>query len=541
MSADRNKRTNIFKDGEVTGYNPDNSGDSVLVTDDQKDYNHMSSKIAQAIKALTSDPTLDCRIIYGGEVTDSGSGQVDISKGLAVGLDTDGNVRLVTIPALTNIAMPTGFDDGRQLWVIGEYVEKLTSSTRNHFNTSESYHPEVEDSYTGETDTDDLFVDADPNATPDTIVCWGSFTMTSTTFAAATGRSDEFSFSYQALPDGLYRNAIINGDMQISQRNTTFDDSASADLYTLDRWEYHRSGSMRNTITQDSTVPASEVFKNSLKVTNTQLDGAIAVGDFNSLRQNILGYNFAPFVGKTATFSFNARSSKVGIYCVYFRNSVGDRSYVSEYEIYKADTWEKKIITLDFDYSGGTWDFEDGIGLAVGWSLTTGTDFHTTADTWQTGLYSSTVNQVNWNDTVGATFYLTGVQLNLGSTALDFNHKTFENNLRECQAYFEKSYDYDVIPGATTDIGMKGYVTSVNTANHLGLITPFKVRKINTPTIAWYSGLAGGAINKIEGLGTGFSVTSTSYESEFNTGYPVTAAMFDQAPLRAHFTADAEL
>ena len=257
MSADRNKRTNIFKNGEVTGYNPDNSGDSVLVTDDQKDYNHMLSKIAQALKALTSDPTLDCRIIYGGEVSDSGSGQVDISKGLAVGLDASGNVRLVTIPALTNIAMPTGFDDGRQLWVIGEYVEKLTSSTRNHFNTSESYHPEVEDSYTGETDTDDLFVDADPNATPDTIVCWGSFTMTSTTFAAATGRSDEFSFSYQALPDGLYRNAIINGDMQISQRNTTFDDSASADLYTLDRWEYHRSGSMRNDIDQDSTVPAS--------------------------------------------------------------------------------------------------------------------------------------------------------------------------------------------------------------------------------------------------------------------------------------------
>jgi hypothetical protein len=173
------KYTNTFANGEVTGYNPDAVADYYEVTDHNRDSNYWHDRISDALKAMSNNPTKDFHIIYGGVVTDSGSGQVDISAGVAVGKDASGNVRMVTIPALTNISLPTGWDNNRQIWVVGKYDYTLDTPTRQHAETQESYRYILEDSYVGNSDSDNLFVDSDPG---DTAVIWGSFKMNVTTF-----------------------------------------------------------------------------------------------------------------------------------------------------------------------------------------------------------------------------------------------------------------------------------------------------------------------------------------------------------------------
>jgi len=191
------KYTNIFGDTEVSGYSPDGLGDYYKITDAQNDHNYWQEKIVSALQGLSLAHTTDCQIIYGGAVTDGGSGTIDISAGLAMGKDASGNIRLVTIPALSSVALPSGWNDDRQIWVVGTYEDSLESSTRNHKLATTSYHYILEDNYLGNADNDDLFVDSDPNSVADTVVCWGSFKMNGTTFTADTGRSDSMGLSLQ--------------------------------------------------------------------------------------------------------------------------------------------------------------------------------------------------------------------------------------------------------------------------------------------------------------------------------------------------------
>ena len=190
--------TNIFNDTEVSGYSPDAHSDFYKVTDKQRDHNYWQGKIVSALQGMSNAHTTDCQIIYGGEVTDGGSGTIDISAGLAMGKDSSGNKRFVAIPALSGVSLPSGWNDDRQIWVIGQYEYSFDTPTRLHkLATTTSYHYILEDNYTGNADSDDLFVDSDPNTVSDTIVCWGSFKMNGTTFSAETGRTDSMGLSLQ--------------------------------------------------------------------------------------------------------------------------------------------------------------------------------------------------------------------------------------------------------------------------------------------------------------------------------------------------------
>jgi len=191
------KELNIFLDGEVTGYNPDMDGDTYEISDAEIQHNYMQEKIAQAIKSLSSTPDEDYIILYGGEITDGGSGTVDISEGMAIGKNSDGDVRIIYQPELTGVSLPSGWNDDRQIWGIGEHTWKTSTDTRNHHVTAESYHYTVEDSYTGESASDDLFVDSDPN-TSEAIVCWGSFQMNGTTFTSLDTGERTRTFTLQA-------------------------------------------------------------------------------------------------------------------------------------------------------------------------------------------------------------------------------------------------------------------------------------------------------------------------------------------------------
>jgi len=183
--------TNLFGDGEVSGSSPDAQGDFYLLTDAQADHNYLQEKIADAISALSTTPTGDFLIIYGGVVSDGGSGTINISECLCKTKDTNGKKRLVYIPALTGIALPSDWNDGRSIWVTARYDFKLGTLTRTH-KLGGSYHYQIADTYMGDsagyisTGPADLFTTSDPVATA-TIL--GKFTMTGTTFADLGVRS----------------------------------------------------------------------------------------------------------------------------------------------------------------------------------------------------------------------------------------------------------------------------------------------------------------------------------------------------------------
>jgi hypothetical protein len=257
------------------------------------------------------------------------------------------------------------------------------------------------------------------------------------------------------------RNKIINGAMEVAQRGTSFTASEPTLPYSL-----------RCTVaTADPTVTASEFF---------------------TLIQKIEGYSARDLIGKTFTLSFWARSTKVGTHCVAFYNNdypSADRYYVAEYNISVADTWEYKEITVIGGLiTAGTWDWTNGSGLTVGWTLYCGATRQGVAGSWQSGWALATSSQVNVLDTIGNIFAITGAQLEVGNTPTPFEHRPFGVELGMCQRYYEKSFPYATAPAqnvgsvlgaayATGQVLNQGFSSHVN----------FAVAKRAAPTITTYA------------------------------------------------------
>ena len=182
-----------------------------------------------------------------------------------------------------------------------------------------------------------------------------------------------------------------------------------------------------HTISQGTDVPTQVESGHqsgfSLKVDCTTAEAAVAADEVVSITHVIEGYNFRPFYNKTATFSFWVKATKTGIYCVHFKSGASDRSYVVEYTINAASTWEKKTITLTFNYTGGTWDYANGAGLLIGWIILCGSDRQGVANTWNSANDMATSNQVNGADNTDNNFWLAQVQFELGSVATDFEYR----------------------------------------------------------------------------------------------------------------------
>ena len=239
------------------------------------------------------------------------------------------------------------------------------------------------------------------------------------------------------------RNIIINGNFNVWQRGTSFAAVANA-TYAPDRFFYEKTGAMVHTITRDADVPtqAQSGLKSlySMKVDCTTVDASIAAGDFCNLVQRIEGYNFSQLEGNTGTISFWVKATKTGTYCVSVISGSSDRSYVSEYTVSVADTWEKKTATIVFNYSGGGWNYGNGIGLQIKWALATGSNYQGVADTWNSAQDTGTSNQVNACDSTSNNFFLSQVQLEVSPTATPFEHKTYGQELQACQRYYQKLY-----------------------------------------------------------------------------------------------------
>jgi hypothetical protein len=242
------------------------------------------------------------------------------------------------------------------------------------------------------------------------------------------------------------KNKIINGDMRVSQRGTSFTIGQTGGGYTLDRYYIecnHDAGNI--TISQAADGPNSN-FRYSFKLTNAAgNDTSIAAGQYIDFQHRLEGYNLVPLLSNKVTLSFWVKSSKTGTYYAGFRNVGVDRSYVGEYIISSANTWEFKTITIDVGaVSGGTWNYINGVGLYITFSLACGSTYQTTAGAWQTGNYFSTSNQTNWLNETNNTFYITGIQLEQGSQATSFEQRSFATEEFLCLRYFEILQGYIV-------------------------------------------------------------------------------------------------
>ena len=240
---------------------------------------------------------------------------------------------------------------------------------------------------------------------------------------------------------GGRKNLIINGGMQVAQR------TASATIATgdgkcvsLDRIVCRTyGGGGRISLAQDSSAPEGHTYSAKVTVTTAQASGTYgyAIGQYVE-GGNLYGIDFGQSTAKSITLSFWVKASITGTYCVSFRNSVGNRSFVIEYAISAANTWERKTITASGD-TAGSWPLNTtSAGLLLEWNIGGQTAKQGTAGTWHGSNKTSTSNQTDIMATSGATFYLTGVQLELGSVATDFEHRSYGEELALCLRYFWK-------------------------------------------------------------------------------------------------------
>ena len=236
-------------------------------------------------------------------------------------------------------------------------------------------------------------------------------------------------------------NRIINGAMTIDQRNAGAAFSVTDGAYCLDRWWGYSSQASKYTVQQNAgSVTPPVGFSNYLGVTVTS-SVTVGGGDYFSQSQKIEAYNIADLNwgtanAKTVTLSFWVYSSLTGTFGGGLRNGNNSYSYPFAYTILSANTWEQKTITVTGPTSG-TWTTTNDTGVGVFFGLGVGSTYTATAGSWQSGNYISATGVVSVVGTSGATFYITGVQLEAGSTASSFAHEDYGTTLQKCQRYYQ--------------------------------------------------------------------------------------------------------
>jgi len=240
----------------------------------------------------------------------------------------------------------------------------------------------------------------------------------------------------------IMRNRIINGNFVLDQRNNGASVSVSGGAYTLDRWVYDPSASLSWFTFQQNgggvTPPAG--FSNYLGITSTGANTPTS-GQFTLVSQYIEGFNTADFGWGTAnastiTLSFWVRSSLTGTFGGALGNSAFNRSYPFTYTISAANTWEQKSITIPGDTTGTWVGATNGLGLRVIFGLGVGSSSLGPAGAWAGATYRSATGATNVSATSGATFYLTGVQLEKGTQATSFEYRQYQQELALCQRYY---------------------------------------------------------------------------------------------------------
>ena len=358
------------------------------------------------------------------------------------------------------------------------------------------------------------------------------------------------------------RNLIINGDMAIAQRGTSLSivHDGTSDGYACDRWLLQEGNhdQTEGTLAQVAVTDLAG-FNNALKWTTTEPESAIAADETFDICQKIeaqhcqrLGYGLSS--AKSATLSFYVKSSVTGTYGInVYKPDTTTRQLTSTYTISSADTWEKKTITIPGDTdSGGTIADDIGEGLRISWHLGTGSNFTSanTALTWTNyadagWAYGHAQNGVITTD--NATWFLTGVQFEIGEVATPFQHESFDDNVYKCYRYYQKSYNYATAPGTATTVGEIGNDGNPSSGSNTGQLIDFHSfyhEMRDTPQMTFYD--IAGTINKVSTVKHGTNEYNGETGDVFRGGSknysvqrPATGNSVNS--IRWHFEAESEI
>jgi hypothetical protein len=282
-----------------------------------------------------------------------------------------------------------------------------------------------------------------------------------------------------AMASSFKRNRIINGNMAIDQRNAGAQITAAnltSTTYMVDRWVYFSSQTAKFTAQQNAgSVTTAAGFSNYLGMT-VATSFAVGAGDSFNIAQSIEGFNFADLAwgtssAKTVTLSFVVYSSLTGTFGGVFRNSAANRSYPFTYSIPAANTWTTISVTVAGDTSGTWVGATNGTGVQILFGLGVGSTYSGTAGAWASANYVSATGAVSVVGTSGATFYLTGVQLEVGTKATPYEMQIYSDQLAQCQRYYE----------VCSGLSYSGYNTS---ASGIGYGASFRVTKRVAPTMS---------------------------------------------------------
>ena len=279
-----------------------------------------------------------------------------------------------------------------------------------------------------------------------------------------------------------FRNIIINGDMSIAQRGTSTSSITSSGYNTADRFKVTVSNMGTWTQTQSTEVPTGQGFAKSLKMDCTTADASPSAGDFLIIEQQVEGQNLqylkkGTSSAESVTLSFWVKSNKTGTYIFELVDNDNSRAISKSYTISSADTWEKKTITYAGDTSGA-FDNDNNGSLRLFFWLGGGTNYTsgTLNTSWGTRVdTNAAVGQVNLADSTSNEWYLTGVQLEAGEVASDFEFLPHDVNENRCLRYFEE------YQGANSHAGLYSGST------YIGHIF-YKIRKRTRPTLSGASG-----------------------------------------------------
>ena len=290
-----------------------------------------------------------------------------------------------------------------------------------------------------------------------------------------------------------HRNMIINGGMQVWQRATSTT-TVTAAYQTVDRFGFFEGTDGAYTVEQETlsvTDQGTTGQRTAIELNVTTADTSLSSAQYAYFRHRIEAQNcqhlaYGSSGAKTLTLSFWVKSNLTGTYTVFLRKNDSTTYYVvKEYTISSANTWEKKEITIIptegstslITSSAGVINNDNGPGIDVGFGLAFGSDFQTTKDTWQTAEDYSTSSAVNWMNSTSNNFYLTGVQLELGSVATPFEHRSYNDEIMRCFRYYYMIANASRTSAETVGAGYMYNATYNTTA------VPFKVPMRGTPTL----------------------------------------------------------
>jgi hypothetical protein len=332
------------------------------------------------------------------------------------------------------------------------------------------------------------------------------------------------------------KNRIINGAMVIDQRNAGASVSASAGGYTLDRWLIEISQVNKFTYQQNAgsvTPPAG--FSNYLGITSSSAYSVVS-SDYFVVEQRIEGFNtadldFGKATAKTITISFWVRSSLTGTFGGAIGNSAGNRSYPFTYTISAANTWEQKSVTIAGDTTGTWIGATNGVGLIIYFGLGVGSTYEGTAGAWAGALDFSATGATSVVGTNGATWFITGCQLEVGSTATSFDYRPYGTELALCQRYY-------YVSSSSNSSGAQYVGAPISLALSIAVGQgrfPVSMRAaptVSLPSGAGQSGLVADSVCTASEIGTDAFIRVTISSGTWSNSY---------TPVQGRFTASAEL